>query len=131
MIEKGYLVDEWARDEQKLRLKLIKSDSAALEAVLADACPQDPSLPAPELVMNSNVTQNYLYFKDRLASMPVSVDQLIEAIEHLCVIDITLDPTDDAQLIFESLNSTGLDLSEADKIRNFVLMNLDQERQEL
>lgn len=131
MIERGYLVDEWARDEQKLRLKLIKSDSAALEAVLADACPQDPSLPAPELVMSSSVTQNYLYFKDRLASMPVSVDQLIEAIEHLCVIDITLDPTDDAQLIFESLNSTGLDLSEADKIRNFVLMNLDQERQEL
>ncbi len=131
MIERGYLVDEWARDEQKLRLKLIKSDSAALEAVLADACPQDPSLPAPELVMSSSVTQNYLYFKDRLVSMPVSVDQLIEAIEHLCVIDITLDPTDDAQLIFESLNSTGLDLSEADKIRNFVLMNLDQERQEL
>lgn len=30
MIERGYLVDEWARDEQKLRLKLIKSDSAAL-----------------------------------------------------------------------------------------------------
>lgn len=53
MIERGYLVDEWARDEQKLRLKLIKSDSAALEAVLADACPQDPSLPAPELVMCS------------------------------------------------------------------------------
>lgn len=131
MIERGYLVDEWARDEQKLRLKLIKSDSAALEAVLADACPQDPSLPVPELVMSSSVTQNYLYFKDRLASMPVSVDQLIEAIEHLCVIDITLDPTDDAQLIFESLNSTGLDLSEADKIRNFVLMNLDQEHQEL
>lgn len=131
MIERGYLVDEWARDEQKLRLKLIKSDSAAFEAVLADACPQDPSLPAPELVMSSSVTQNYLYFKDRLVSMPVSVDQLIEAIEHLCVIDITLDPTDDAQLIFESLNSTGLDLSEADKIRNFVLMNLDQERQEL
>lgn len=63
--------------------------------------------------------------------MPVSVEQLVDAIERLCVIDITLDPSDDAQLIFESLNSTGLDLSEADKIRNFVLMNLDQEYQEL
>ena len=131
VIEEDYLIDRRHKSEQKLRLKLIKSDSAALEAVLEDTCPRDSSLPAPALVMNSSVTQNYLYFKDRLTSMPVSVEQLIDAIERLCVIDITLDPTDDAQLIFESLNSTGLDLSEADKIRNFVLMNLDQERQEL
>ena len=129
-IEEGYLIDKWAKDEQRLRLKLVKSDNEALELVLADACTQDPSLPVPELLMNSSVTQNYLYFKERLVSMPVSVEQLVDAIERLCVIDITLDPTDDAQLIFESLNSTGLDLSEADKIRNFVLMNLDQEHQE-
>ena len=130
-IEEGYLVDKWAKDEQKLRLKLIKSDSAALEAVLEDACPSDVTVPATALIKESSVTQNYLYFKGRLASMTVGVDQLVEAIERLCVIDITLDPTDDAQLIFESLNSTGLDLSEADKIRNFVLMNLDQRHQEL
>ena len=131
IIEEDYLIDKRHKGDQKLRLKLIKSDSAALEAVLEDACPTDDSLPAPTLVKESSVTQNYLYFKGRLASMTVGVDQLVDAIERLCVIDITLDPTDDAQLIFESLNSTGLDLSEADKIRNFVLMNLDQQHQEL
>lgn len=130
VIEEDYLIDRRHKNEQKLRLKLVKSDSAALEAVLEDACPTDASVPASALVKDSSVTQNYLYFKSRLASMTVSVDQLVDAIERLCVIDITLDPTDDAQLIFESLNSTGLDLSEADKIRNFVLMNLDQQHQE-
>ena len=71
------------------------------------------------------MTQNYLYFLDRIEKMDISVNELYEAIKSLCVLDITLDPKDDAQLIFESLNSTGLDLSEADKIRNFVLMNLE------
>ena len=130
-IEDDYLIDKRHRREQKLRLKLIKSDSAALEAVLADVGGErDASEPRPALVMESNVTQNYLYFLGRVESMDVSVEDLMGAIESLCVIDITLDPTDDAQLIFESLNSTGLDLSEADKVRNFVLMNLDQGRQE-
>lgn len=46
------------------------------------------------------------------------------------VILIKLDDDDDPQLIFESLNSTGLDLSEADKIRNYMLMSLAPEEQE-
>ena len=46
------------------------------------------------------------------------------------VIDIKLDKDDDAQRIFESLNSTGLELSEGDKIRNFILMGLDPDIQE-
>lgn len=130
MIEEGYLINKWNQSDQKLRLKLIKSDSVAFEAVLEDACPQDLTLPASTLIKDSTVTQNYLYFKDRLVSMPISVEELVSAIERLCVIDITLDPSDDAQLIFESLNSTGLDLSEADKIRNFVLMNLNPVQQD-
>ena len=128
-IEDDYLLDRKHKKDQKLRLKLIKSDSDAFAAVLEDGNGSDDVVATP-LVQGSNVTQNYLYFLDRLATMEIPVDDLIRAIESLCVIDITLDSTDDAQLIFESLNSTGLDLSEADKIRNFVLMNLDQERQE-
>lgn len=44
IIEEDYLIDKRHKDDQKLRLKLIKSDSAALEAVLEDACPTDASL---------------------------------------------------------------------------------------
>ena len=52
------------------------------------------------------------------------VDDLYTAVGRLEIISITLDPGDNAQLIFESLNSTGLALTEGDKIRNFILMGL-------
>ena len=122
-IEEYYLLDKKHKQEQKLRLKLVKSDSEAFKAILDEK--------KEEYIQDSNVTQNFLYFCERLVALnDVSIDELYEAIKSLCVIDIKLDEADDAQLIFESLNSTGLDLSEADKIRNYVLMNLDQEKQE-
>ena len=122
-IEEYYLLDKKHKQEQKLRLKLVKSDSEAFKAILDEK--------KEEYIQDSNVTQNFLYFCERLVALnDVSIDELYEAIKSLCVIDIKLDESDDAQLIFESLNSTGLDLSEADKIRNYVLMNLDQEKQE-
>lgn len=122
-IDDYYLIDRKHKKEQKLRLKLVKSDSEAFTAIL--------SKNSDAYIKNSNVTQNFLYFQERIAKMDIDIDELYESIKSLCVIDITLDPDDDPQLIFESLNSTGLDLSEADKIRNFVLMDLDQERQEV
>ena len=122
-IAEYYLIDARHKKERKLRLKLVKNDSEAFGAILDG---KDDAY-----IQGSNVTQNYLYFLDRIEKMDISADELYEAIKSLCVIDITLDPKDDAQLIFESLNSTGLDLSEADKIRNFVLMNLDPELQEI
>lgn len=122
-IDEYYLIDRKHKNDQKLRLKLIKSDRKAFAAILEEK--------EENFIPESNVTQNFLYLKGRLASTDADIDELYEAIKSLCVIDITLDPEDDAQLIFESLNSTGLDLSEADKIRNFVLMNLNQDIQEV
>ncbi len=54
------------------------------------------------------------------------IEKLYESITRLMVVNISLKPSngDDPQLIFESLNSTGLALDEADKIRNYVLMGL-------
>lgn len=121
-IDYGYLRDERHRKEQKLRLKLVKDDSAAF-AALIDGHEE-------ALVLESSVTQNYLYFLDRIKKMSITADELYEAIQVLRVIDIKLDEQDDAQMIFESLNSTGLDLSEADKVRNFILMNLPSDLQE-
>ena len=63
-------------------------------------------------------------FTKKITRSGLSVDELFETIKKLEVINIRLDEDDDPQLIFESLNSTGLDLSEADKIRNYLLMSL-------
>ena len=117
-----YLVDKYHKSEVKLKLKLVKDDQEAYSRLFSTI--------GAELVEDSNVTQNYRYFLRRLSGTSYNADEILSGIERLMVIDITLGKDDDAQLIFESLNSTGLDLSEGDKIRNFILMGLESDLQE-
>lgn len=116
-----YLLDRYDEGDSKLKLKLVKDDQGALAKVMHGS---------DELVKGSNVTENYRYFLDRIAQTDLTADELKDAMERLVVIDIKLEEGDDAQLIFESLNSTGLDLTEGDKIRNYVLMNQPEAQQQ-
>ena len=70
----------------------------------------------------SNITANFKYFQDRLRVTEYTADEIWGAVEKLQVMLLELDKADDPQRIFESLNSTGLDLTEADKVCNFILM---------
>lgn len=115
-IFKRYLVDEYQEDERKVKLKPIKKDMQAFDALLYK--------PKDQYIKESNVTRNYDFFYDKITRAGLMLDELFETIKKLEVINIRLDEDDDPQLIFESLNSTGLDLSEADKIRNYLLMSL-------
>lgn len=85
-----------------------------------------------DFIWDSNITANYTYFKKRLEEDKdqFTADQIWNAISVLNIIDIYLEASDDAQLIFESLNSTGLALSEGDKIRNYLMMSLSIKEQE-
>lgn len=121
-IKETYLIDKYNESERKVKLKPIKNDMAAFDALLF----KDKD----EYVSTSNITRNFLYFYDRLHTCGLKLEDLLEAVRKLEVINIRLGVDDDAQLIFESLNSTGLDLSEADKIRNFLLMSLSADEQE-
>ena len=121
-IEKKFLVDEYQTEDRKLRLKPIKDDCISFDKLITN----EPS----EFIESSNITQNYYYFETRIKKNEISIDDLYEAIFRLEIIDIFLDKEDNPQLIFESLNSTGLDLTEGDKIRNFILMGLDANKQE-
>ena len=80
----------------------------------------------------SRIYQNFLYFKERVLSGELTPDQIYESISRLTIVAIVLDRDqgDDPQLIFESLNSTGLDLSKSDLIRNYILMGLNQAEQD-
>lgn len=121
-ITKKYLVDEINPRKRKVKLKPIKGDQDAYDRLWGDPADFDRS---------SNITQNYLFFYNEIQKQAITIDQLYKAVEKLQIIDITLTPPDDdPQLVFESLNSTGLELNEGDKIRNFVLMGLDIEEQE-
>lgn len=73
--------------------------------------------------------ENYQFFNDQINQSPVSLSTLYQGISKLIIVDISLEQKDNPQLIFESLNSTGMDLSQADLIRNYVLMGLDNEEQ--
>lgn len=121
-IFKRYLVDEYQEDERKVKLKPIKKDMEAFDALLYKSKEQ--------YIKESNVTRNYDFFYDRVICSGLTIDELFETIKKLEVINIRLDADDDPQLIFESLNSTGLDLSEADKIRNYLLMSLSPTEQD-
>lgn len=119
-IYKTYLIDEWQEDETRIKLKPVKNDNNAFSKLFSDS---------DEYIYESNLTINYEYFYTRIQKEEITIDELYTALTRLEIINITLNQDDNPQLIFESLNSTGLALSEGDKIRNFILMGLPSKEQ--
>ena len=79
--------------------------------------PQQPSL---------RITENFELFEKWIADGKVELAALCKGLAKLVVVDIALTrDQDNPQLIFESMNSTGKELSQADLIRNFILMGLE------
>lgn len=115
-IMERFVISKWANKDNRIKLIPVKRDRQALYNLIFED--------KEDYIENSNLTINFKYFYDRLKKDSDIIDEIYFAIQRLQVISITLDKDDDAQLIFESLNSTGLALSEGDKIRNFILMNL-------
>lgn len=116
-----FLISPWAKEDDRIKLRPVKSDRDALTKLYnGDEEDYDYS---------SNLTLNYQFFCDMIMKEEISVDDLYAAIGRLEIISITLDQGDNAQLIFESLNSTGLALAEGDKIRNYILMGLRPQEQ--
>jgi len=110
-----YLIDKYEPDDTKMKLKPIKDDSAAFGNLLADTA---------DHIRASNITINYNYFYNRIQQNELNADEIFDAFCKLQIINIFLGSEDNPQLIFESLNSTGMDLSEGDKIRNYILMGI-------
>ncbi|MBP7020591.1 MAG: DUF262 domain-containing protein [Planctomycetes bacterium] len=82
-------------------------------------------------VKNQYIVNNFQYFYQRIKETTnISASQLLQGIENLSLVEITMDENEDPQLIFESINATGLDLTEGDKIRNYLLMDLSYDTQE-
>lgn len=80
---------------------------------------------------DSQIYTNYQYFRQKVSEGVLTPIQIFESISKLDIVGIILDREqgDEPQLIFESLNSTGMDLSKSDLIRNFILMGLDNDEQ--
>ena len=110
-----FIISPWAKKEDRIKLRPVVGDRDALEKLFG---------PKDDYDKASNLTINYQFFYDQILKEEVTVDQLYDALGKLEIISITLDQGDNAQLIFESLNSTGLALQEGDKIRNYILMGM-------
>ena len=118
-----FLLAKYSTADRKIKLVPIENDMKAYDLIFKDE---------GTFIEDSKVTRNYRHFYDLLTRVPLrlSFDELLDAIERLQIISIELDCNDDPQLIFESLNSTGLALTGADKIRNYLLMSLTAEEQQ-
>lgn len=124
MIE-SFLTNQFSSDEYKIKLKPIKSDNIQYEALLNHK--------SDVLDSNSHIYKNYEVAKKTFASWIQSGIKPIEilmALRKLQVVGISLKKgEDDPQIIFESINSTGVALTNSDLIRNFLLMSdHDQDR---
>lgn len=119
----SYLTDIYADDDKKLKLKLVQGDDTAYDNLIHEKTP----------VADNCVSVNYEYFYSELQKLSADeIKALFDAITKLDIVSISLKPAngDDPQLIFESMNSTGLDLEASDKIRNYVLMGMNAKDQD-
>lgn len=126
LINGGYLVSGYMKGEDRYRLTLSQGDRGTFRSILDNLV--DPDVKVVE--ESSRILNNLAFFKQRLVAIE-SPNVIWDGIQRLEVVSISLDAgKDNPQLIFESMNSTGKDLSSADLIRNFVLMGLPREQQD-
>lgn len=124
MIYKRYLIDEYMESKDKLKLMLPGNNFNILKKIMHKEIEF-----LNTIEKESNIYKNYNLFYNNIDTVDKAYN-LIQGINSLIYVDIALENgKDDPQRIFESLNSTGLDLSQADLIRNFILMDLNKEAQ--
>lgn len=120
-INETYLINKFAQDEEKLKLRPTENNDRALKYLLRGDNHEDYQ-------DFSRLIENFNYFNSRITNE--NFQEVINGLSKLMFVEISLDrDKDDPQRIFESLNSTGLELSQADLIRNYILMGLSRKNQ--
>jgi uncharacterized protein with ParB-like and HNH nuclease domain/predicted transport protein len=121
-IRVSYLVNRFKTDDRRYKLLLSQSDRDAFKAVV------DKEEPPAGTV--SRVLANADYFRAKFEDSTLDVAVICRGLSMLQIVDVKLLlGVDHPQLVFEAMNSTGKKLSQADLIRNFVLMDLPAEEQ--
>ena len=116
----NYLTNQYEEKNNQMKLQLLAYDQKNYESLFDDKNGLD---------MHSRIVQNYLICKDQILrwikNRKKTTQEIFDSFSNLNIIHLALKQgEDDPQLIFESINSTGLDLSPADLIRNFLLMDI-------
>lgn len=120
-ISETYLINKFAPEEEKLKLRPTDNNDKALKFLLRENSGE-------EYTDFSKLIDNFNYFKGRITEENYQV--VLKGLSKLMFVEVSLDrEKDDPQRIFESLNSTGLELTQADLIRNYILMGLNRRDQ--
>ncbi|QQY78917.1 DUF262 domain-containing protein [Keratinibaculum paraultunense] len=121
-IYETYIINKYVDEKYKLKLKPVEEDMKAyVDLIESNQTDED-----------SKIYTNYKLLMDLISNSDYNVQQIYKALSYVQIVYISLDKNSGAenpQLIFESLNSTGLSLTEADLIRNFILMGLEYDDQ--
>ena len=117
-----YLLNTLEDDEDRFKLLLTQTDKTSfLNLMQQKPLPEEPSV---------RIQQNFAFFEEQIQNLGNDLKSLCNGLAKLIVVDISLNRSqDNPQLIFESMNSTGRELSQADLIRNYVLMGLEPPHQ--
>ena len=122
-----YLVNKFSKRDIKLKLLPPEENLNILNKILEENWEE------LEDYQDRNIVKNYKFFKEIISNYSnEEIEYLLAGLDKIIYVDIALEKDkDDPQKIFESLNSTGLDLSQGDLIRNYILMGLEREKQNL
>jgi len=123
-IRNRYLLNPEETGDRQFKLSLTDTDNSTLRAIISEndklSWPANYSL---------RISANYDFFLKKLENADLTT--VCKGLSKLAIVDVSLERgTDNPQLIFESMNSTGKELSQADLIRNFILMDLNPKLQE-
>ncbi len=122
-IESDYLINSDKDGDKKFRLILLESDKDTLLSLI-DKDRRKPSEPSSKIVENFKLFEEWVSNTDKL-------ETIFKGLEKLMIVEIALEKgKDDPQLIFESMNSKGMELTRTDLIRNYIIMETESEKQE-
>ncbi|WP_154437136.1 DUF262 and DUF1524 domain-containing protein [Helicobacter pylori] len=123
-IEDHYLINSNRDGDNKFRLILSESDKDTLLSLI-DKNKRKPSEPS------SKIVENFKLFEEWVSKNTDELETIFKGLEKLMIVEIALEKEkDDPQLIFESMNSKGMELTQTDLIRNYIVMETEIEKQE-
>ncbi|MDU9791074.1 DUF262 and DUF1524 domain-containing protein [Helicobacter pylori] len=121
----SYLINSDKDGDKKFRLILSESDKDTL-LFLIDKNKRKPSEPSLKIM------ENFKLFEEWIRKNTDKLETIFKGLEKLMIVWIALEKgKDDPQLIFESMNSKGIELTQTDLIKNYILMGLDPEKQKI
>ncbi|GAA9942695.1 DUF262 and DUF1524 domain-containing protein [Helicobacter pylori] len=123
-IQNDYLINSDKDGDKKFRLILSESDKDTLLSLI-DKNKRKPSEPSLKIV------ENFKLFEEWISKSTNKLETIFKGLEKLMIVEIALEKgKDDPQLIFESMNSKGIELTQTDLIRNYIVMETEIEKQE-